>query len=116
MKNIKSISFTIIVFVISCAAIYIISDSQINGLWTRDGRVRADVITMVGEVDGYITDVAVKDNQHVKKGQLLFTIDDSDYTILAEESRQDIQSKNTIWINLPKHITEKWIIWHSFEQ
>ncbi|HBY8128693.1 TPA: HlyD family secretion protein [Klebsiella pneumoniae] len=93
MKNIKSISFTIIVFVISCAAIYIISDSQINGLWTRDGRVRADVITMVGEIDGYITDVAVKDNQHVKKGQLLFTIDDSDYTILAEESRQDIQSK-----------------------
>ncbi|MDF3635402.1 biotin/lipoyl-binding protein, partial [Enterobacter hormaechei] len=72
----------------SCAAIYIISDSQINGLWTRDGRVRADVITMVGEVDGYITDVAVKDNQHVKKGQLLFTIDDSDYTILAEESRE----------------------------
>jgi|TARA_R110000744_G_scaffold156317_1_gene271898 RND family efflux transporter MFP subunit len=55
--------------------------------------VRADVITIVGEVNGYIADVAVKDNQHVKKGQLIFTIDDRDYKILADESRQDIQTK-----------------------
>ncbi|MEQ9832497.1 efflux RND transporter periplasmic adaptor subunit [Pectobacterium versatile] len=93
MKNVKSISITLFLFIVSSFAIYKVSGSQINGLWTRDGRVRAEVITMVGEVDGYIKDVAVSDNQHVKKGQLLFTIDNSDYKLLVEESSQDVQSK-----------------------
>ncbi len=93
MKNVKNISITFFVFIIASISIYKVSGSQINGLWTRDGRVRAEVITMVGEVDGYIKDVAVSDNQYIKKGQLLFTIDNNDYKILSEESRQEVQSK-----------------------
>src|SRR5580698_2687899 len=36
--------------------------------WTRDGRVRADVVTIAPDVSGLITEVAVKDNQPVKRG------------------------------------------------
>ncbi|MDV0977423.1 HlyD family secretion protein [Klebsiella pneumoniae] len=93
MKNIKNISLTVAIFIAACVSIYHVSDMQINGLWTRDGRVRADVITLAGEVNGYIKDVAVNDNQFVKKGQLLFTIDDRDYQILAAQSHKEIQSK-----------------------
>ncbi len=37
--------------------------------WTRDGRVRADVVTVAADVSGYVTDVRVHSNQTVKKGR-----------------------------------------------
>ena len=43
--------------------------------WTRDGRVRADVITIAPDVPGLVTEVMVRDNQPVKRGDVLFHID-----------------------------------------
>lgn len=43
--------------------------------WTRDGRVRADVIQIAPDVSGLVAQVAVRDNQPVSKGDVLFTID-----------------------------------------
>ena len=43
--------------------------------WTRDGRVRADVVQVAPDVSGLVTEVAVRDNQRVAKGELLFRID-----------------------------------------
>ena len=45
--------------------------------WTRDGRIRADVVQIAPDVSGLITDVAVHDNQYVHTGDPLFTIDRS---------------------------------------
>ncbi|MXO64163.1 HlyD family secretion protein [Altericroceibacterium endophyticum] len=42
---------------------------------TRDGRLRADVVQMAPDVSGRVESVAVADDQVVKKGDLLFTID-----------------------------------------
>jgi multidrug resistance efflux pump len=43
--------------------------------WTRDGRVRADVVRVAADVSGLVTQVAVRDNQVVRPGQLLFVVD-----------------------------------------
>jgi multidrug resistance efflux pump len=43
--------------------------------WTRDGRVRADVVTIAPDVSGLVTQVLVRDNQRVKRGDVLFRID-----------------------------------------
>jgi multidrug resistance efflux pump len=43
--------------------------------WTRDGQVRAEVIQITPRVSGPIVSLAVKDNQFVKAGELLFEID-----------------------------------------
>ena len=43
--------------------------------WTRDGRVRADVVQVAPDVSGIVTEVAVHDNQQVARGDLLFHID-----------------------------------------
>src|SRR6266404_8384428 len=43
--------------------------------WTRDGRVRADVVTVAADISGLISDVFVHDNEKVTKGQQLFRID-----------------------------------------
>jgi multidrug resistance efflux pump len=43
--------------------------------WTRDGRVRADVVTIAPDVSGLVAAVLVQDNQAVKRGDVLFRID-----------------------------------------
>lgn len=43
--------------------------------WTRDGRVRADVVRVSTDVGGLVTQVFVSDNQIVRPGQLLLVLD-----------------------------------------
>ncbi len=43
--------------------------------WTRDGRVRADVVRVSTDVGGLVTAVLVHDNETVRPGQLLLVLD-----------------------------------------
>ena len=47
--------------------------------WTRDARVRADVVTIAPDVSGWVLELKVRDNQQVKAGDLLMTIDRDRY-------------------------------------
>jgi len=63
--------------------------------WTRDGTVRAYVVTMAPEVAGRIVQLPVADNQFVHKGDLLMVIDPTNYKIavrLAEAAVQQAQA------------------------
>src|ERR1700722_7440982 len=55
--------------------------------WTRDGTVRAYVVTMAPEVAGRIVKLTVADNQFVHKGDVLFEIDPADYRITLEQAQ-----------------------------
>src|SRR4051812_6121487 len=52
--------------------------------WTRDGTVRAYVVTMAPEVVGRIVALPVRDNQFVHKSDLLMVIDQTDYKIAVD--------------------------------
>jgi multidrug resistance efflux pump len=52
--------------------------------WTRDGTVRAYVVTMAPEVAGRIVKLPIADNQFVHKGDVLFEIEPADYRIALE--------------------------------
>ncbi|EKT4524490.1 HlyD family secretion protein [Pseudomonas putida] len=43
--------------------------------WTRDARVRADVVVIAPDVSGWVRELKVRDNQRVKAGDLLMSID-----------------------------------------
>src|SRR5215467_496472 len=43
--------------------------------WTRDGRVRADIVQVSPDVSGLVTEVRVMNNQSVNKDDVLFVID-----------------------------------------
>src|ERR1700693_1484179 len=59
--------------------------------WTRDGTVRAYVVTMAPEVAGRIIKLPVADNQLVHKGDVLFEIDSADYRIALEQAQAQAQ-------------------------
>jgi multidrug resistance efflux pump len=52
--------------------------------WTRDGTVRAYVVTIAPEVAGRIVQLPIIDNQLVHKGDLLMVIDPRDYAIAVD--------------------------------
>ena len=43
--------------------------------WTRDAKIRADVVIVAPDVSGWVRELKVKDNQQVKAGELLMSID-----------------------------------------
>jgi multidrug resistance efflux pump len=53
--------------------------------WTRDGTVRAYIVTMAPEVSGRIVQLPVADNQLVPKGDLLMLIDPTSYRIAVHQ-------------------------------
>ncbi|MFZ0153911.1 HlyD family secretion protein [Pseudomonas sp.] len=59
--------------------------------WTRDARVRADVVTLSADVSGRIIALHVADNQHVNKGDLLLEIDPARYDLAVEYARRAIE-------------------------
>ncbi|WP_433740959.1 biotin/lipoyl-binding protein [Pseudomonas putida] len=59
--------------------------------WTRDARVRADVVTLSADVAGRIVNLGVQDNQHVEKGQLLLEIDPSRYALAVEHAKRSVE-------------------------
>lgn len=65
--------------------------------WTRDGRVRADIINVAADVAGYVVDVPVRDNQPVKKGDLLLQIDPEHYAIAVKQAESLVASRKATW-------------------
>src|SRR5712672_1354887 len=61
--------------------------------WTRDGRVRADVVAVAADVAGLISDVFVHDNQKVTKGQPLFRIDQRRFQYALDQAKADVASR-----------------------
>src|SRR5215475_3006454 len=61
--------------------------------WTRDGRVRADVVTVAADVSGLVSNVFVHDNEKVSKGQKLFQIDQRRFQYALEQAKADVASK-----------------------
>ena len=43
--------------------------------WTRDAKIRADVVIIAPDVSGWVRELKVRDNQQVKAGELLMSID-----------------------------------------
>lgn len=65
--------------------------------WTRDGRVRADVVNIAPDVAGLVTAVPVRDNQYVHQGDVLFRIDTMHYQHALAEATAVAQQRKSVW-------------------
>ncbi len=90
---IKILKILLTLVLISLAAYFAYNKYKIyiENPWTRDGQVRTQVIQVTPRVNGMITKIHVVDNQQVKKGDLLFEIDPSQYKIKVDQSQARLQ-------------------------
>jgi RND family efflux transporter MFP subunit len=58
--------------------------------WTRDGRVRADVVSLAPDVSGPVVQVFVHDNQMVHVGDKLFQIDPARFTLALQQAQASV--------------------------
>lgn len=88
--KISRTAITLILVVLAFIAIFRAWAYYTESPWTRDARFSADVVAIAPDVAGLITQVSVKDNQLVKKNQVLFTIDQPRYQKALEEAQADV--------------------------
>jgi RND family efflux transporter MFP subunit len=61
--------------------------------WTRDGRVRADVVQVAPDVSGLVTEVKVANDQAVKRGDVLFVIDRDRYALALRQAEAAVAAE-----------------------
>ncbi|WP_409306996.1 efflux RND transporter periplasmic adaptor subunit [Pectobacterium sp. B1J-3] len=61
--------------------------------WTRDGRVRADVVQIAPDVSGPVSSVAVRDNQRVNRGDILYSIDPNWLKLAVASAKADVEAR-----------------------
>ncbi|MCK5391998.1 MAG: HlyD family secretion protein [Deltaproteobacteria bacterium] len=85
-RKLTRVIVTVALVLIAIIAVYIVYYRSSTRPWTRDGQVRADIIAISSQVNGLVVKVAVKDNELVKKSDLLFQIYTEDYEMKVKES------------------------------
>ncbi len=86
LKTLSRIAVTLIIFSAAILTSIALWQRYMNSPWTRDGRVRADIIKVAADVSGMVASMAVHDNQLVHKGDLLFTIDQKRYRLALDQA------------------------------
>ena len=61
--------------------------------WTRDGRVRANVVQIAPDVSGIVTALPIRDNQHVAAGTLLFEVDKARYALALRQAEAALEAE-----------------------
>jgi membrane fusion protein (multidrug efflux system) len=72
---------------------------------TDDAYVGARNSTLSPKVSGYISDVAVEDNAHVKAGDVIVSIDDGDYRLAVQTARDQIAVQQATIQRFARQIT-----------
>jgi multidrug resistance efflux pump len=83
-------ALTAVVLLIAILVAHALWKHYMYSPWTRDGRVRAEIVRIAPDVTGLVTQVNVIDNQTVKKGDLLFVIDRARYQDAVDLARANL--------------------------
>jgi RND family efflux transporter MFP subunit len=67
-------------------------DYYMNDPWTRDGKVRADIVHLAADVSGIVSEVDAKDNQTVHKGDVIFRIDQARFELALRQAEAQMES------------------------
>lgn len=86
LKRIISVGATLLILILAVVLVRSLWLHYMESPWTRDGRVRADVINIAPDVAGLVADVMVRDNQKVEAGDLLLRIDPEHYRVAVKQA------------------------------
>lgn len=92
-RQLVRISVTVLVTLAAIWAVLQLWDHYELAPWTRDGRVRANVVPIAPDVSGLVTEVAVHDNQPVAAGALLFVVDRTRYELAVRQAEVAVNSQ-----------------------
>lgn len=87
----RTLTLTLLLLVLLAIAFFVRSSLNRHHFRTDDAVVSADYTLVAPKISGYIRSVNVSDNQQVKAGEVLATIDDQDYRVALETALANLQ-------------------------
>lgn len=91
----RTIRFTITIVILVCAGFAMVGlwNHYLTGPWTRDGQVEVNVVNLAPQVSGQIVKLNVRDNQSVRRGDVLYEIEPVDFQIALAAAEANVRSK-----------------------
>ncbi|WP_043309608.1 efflux RND transporter periplasmic adaptor subunit [Pseudomonas sp. ML96] len=102
MSALPRVAVTLLMVLVAVLAGCWLWGFYMNAPWTRDARVRADVVTIAPDVSGWVLELKVQDNQQVKAGDLLMSIDRERYQANLDKAKALAQTRRQ-QLNLRQH-------------
>ena len=99
MKTYKKYLLTGAVVLVAAVLVIFKYRDYVTNPWTRNGQVCAQVIQIAPRVTGPIVNLPIKDNQLVKRGDLLFEIDPRTFQAAVNQSRAELRSAKVRALN-----------------
>ncbi|MGE8349660.1 MAG: efflux RND transporter periplasmic adaptor subunit [Pseudomonas protegens] len=93
MRTPVRVVFTLCLVAVAIFAGYHLWQYYMLTPWTRDARVRADVVIVAPDVSGWVRELKVADNQQVKAGDLLLSIDRDRFEAALEKAQAVVQTR-----------------------
>jgi RND family efflux transporter MFP subunit len=92
-RSLVRLTVTLAILVAALAAGRELWGHYMDDPWTRDAKVRADIVGVAPDVSGFVSEVLVEDNKPVKKGDVLFRIDRARFTIALEQAEAALEGR-----------------------
>jgi multidrug resistance efflux pump len=93
LNSLRRFALTGLMVMLALWAGYRLWDYYFDAPWTRDGHVRADVVPVAPDVSGFVSEVLVRDNQQVRRGEVLFRIDRARYAIALQQAEAVLDAR-----------------------
>jgi multidrug resistance efflux pump len=94
MQSVVRVLLTLILLIAAGFLSYDLARYYFYSPWTRDARVRANVVTVAPDVSGFVDDIRVRNNQFVHKGDVLFIIDQERYRLALADAEATLAARH----------------------
>src|SRR5215470_7383339 len=94
MQAVVRVLLTLVLLVAAGLLSYDLARYYLYSPWTRDARVRANVVTVAPDVSGYVDDIRVRNNQFVNKGDVLLVIDQERYRLALADAEAALAARH----------------------
>jgi multidrug resistance efflux pump len=100
MQAVVRVLLTLILLVAAVFLSYDLARYYLYSPWTRDARVRANVVSVAPDVSGYVDDIRVRNNQFVHKDDVLLVIDQDRYRLALANAEASVAATHAQYLML----------------
>ncbi len=94
MQVVVRVLLTLILLIAAGLLSYDIASYYLYSPWTRDARVRANVVSVAPDVSGFVDDIRVRNDQFVHKGDVLFIIDQDRFRLSLADAEATLAARH----------------------
>jgi multidrug resistance efflux pump len=100
MPTAVRVVLTLILLVAAGLLSYDMASYYLYSPWTRDARIRANVVSVAPDVSGYVDDIRVRNNEFVHKDDVLFVIDQDRFRLALANAEATVAAAHAQYLML----------------